>query len=152
VIDGDGADWLPYAAVATDPQGDTTGGAHTDMKAVFTEQGQNYVYVMVERYDPPLLLDGTVELNLALVGSDDSVQELHTNIRSDGSFRAWVDVDRDGNWEDYPVSGALTAWRNVMELRLPLRELGDPLVVETTFVNLWCEVDGEWTWVDMIVP
>ena len=151
-IDGEGQDWQSYTPVATDPQGDTTGGPHTDMKAVFAETGPNYAYLMVEAYDPPLLSEATIELNLDLIDSDGGVRELHTNIGSDGSFSAWMDSDGDGNWEEYPVSGALTAWGNVMELRLPLRQLGSPSQVQATFVNFWCSVAGQWGWVDMIAP
>ena len=48
--------------------------------------------------------------------------------------------------------GQLVAWENVMELRLPLAQLGHPDGVQTSFVALWCEVDGNWTWVDLMDP
>jgi hypothetical protein len=150
-IDGDGADWQSYTPVVTDPQGDTTGGPHTDMKAVFAETGPNYAYLMIETYDPPLLSEATIELNMNLVGDDGSIRELHTNINSDGSFGAWLNADGDGDAEAYPIYEALIAWGNVMELQLPLRELGDPVRVHPIFVNFWCNVDEEWSGADMIV-
>lgn len=150
-IDGEGQDWHLYEPAATDPQGDTIGGPHTDMKAVFAETDSNYAYCMVEAYDPPLLSEATIELNLDLVSADGNTWELHTNIHSDGSFHAWVDTNNDGIWEEYPISGVLTAWGNVMELRLPLRRIGNPSQVRVTFVNFWCSVSGQWRWVDMIL-
>jgi hypothetical protein len=151
-IDGEGEDWQPYIPVATDAQGDTTGGPHTDMKAVFAETGPNYAYLMVESYGPPLLSEATIELNIDLVDSGGETWMLHTNINSNGSFSSWVDTDGDGEWEEYPITGELVAWANVMELRIPLQQLGYPNQMTVTFVNFWCEVEGEWTWVDMIVP
>jgi len=151
-IDGDGGDWLGFTPVATDPQGDTTGGLHTDMKAVYEETGLHYTFVMVEAYDPPLLSEATIEMNLGLVDGSGGSWMLHTNIRSDGSLYAWTDLDGDGELEPYPLSGAEVGWGEVMELRLPLRNLGQPIEVTVEFVNFWCRVDGEWAWVDMINP
>jgi hypothetical protein len=147
-IDGEGREWESYAPVATDPAGDSTGGVHTDLKAVFAEVGPNYAYLMVEVYDPPLLPEATIEMNLDLTASDGAIRELHTNIKPDGSFLAWADSDGDGDWEEYPVSGAITAHGDVMELRIPLWQMDSPVRVEPTYVNLWCFVDGEWIWVD----
>lgn len=151
-IDGEGQEWQAYTPVATDPQGDTIGGPHTDMKAIFSETGPNYVYLMVEAYDPPLLPDATIELNLFLVDRGGRVQELNTNIEPDGRFFAWVDIDGDDNWEEYPISGVLSAWGNMMELRLPLQQLGNPDLVQVDYVHFWASVDGQWTGVDIIDP
>lgn len=152
-IDGEGGDWQSYTPVATDPQGDTTGGPHTDMKAVFAETGPNYVYLMVEAYDPPLLSEAAkIELHMDLVDSGEGTWTLQNIITSNGSFYACTDIDGDGEWEEYPVPGARVAWGSVMELRLPLWQLGNPDQVDVTFVNFWCDVGGEWTWVDMIIP
>jgi pimeloyl-ACP methyl ester carboxylesterase len=151
-IDGESGDWQPYTPIASDPQGDTTGGSHTDLKAVFAETGPSYAYLMVESYDPPLLSEATIELNMDLVDSEGETWMLHTNINSNGSFFGWVDTDGDGEWEEYPITGELLAWGNVMELRIPLQQLGNPTQMNVTLVNFWCEVEGEWTWVDMIIP
>lgn len=150
-IDGDDQDWQSYTPVATDPQGDTAGGTHTDIKAIFAERGPNYAYLMVEAYDPPLLSEATIELNIDLIYEDRNILELHTNISSDG-FSAWLDDDSDGEASPYQVHGVLVAWGNVMELQLPLWELGNPVQVRPNFVNFWCNVDGEWSGVDMVVP
>lgn len=151
-IDGEGQDWQSYTPVMTDPQGDTTGGPHTDMKAVYSETGPNYAYLMVEAYDPPLLSEAAIELHMDLVDSNGHTRQLRTNVNSDGSFYAWTDTDGDGDLEQHPVPGTVVVWGNVMELRLPLRQLGNPLQVQATFANFWCDVGEEWTGVDVIVP
>jgi hypothetical protein len=151
-IDGEGEDWEQFAPAATDPRDDTKGGLHTDMKAAYVEVGPYSAYVMVEAYDPPLLSDATVELNLDLVTADGRTWELHTNINSDGRFYALTDLDGDGEWEEYSVPGAEVGWGNVMELRLLLPQLGRPKQARFTSANFWCNVGGEWTWVDMIKP
>ena len=151
-IDGEGEDWQSYTPAFSDPQGDTTGGPHTDLQAIYAQTGPNHAYLMIEAYDPSLLSEATIELNMDLVDNGGGTRELHTNIRSDGSFYAWTDDDGDGNWERYPISAALTAWANVMELRLPLRQLGSPSLVRPTFATFWCDVDGQWTWVDRMAP
>jgi pimeloyl-ACP methyl ester carboxylesterase len=151
-IDGKGEDWQRYTPVGTDPQGDTTGGPHTDMKAVFVERGPNYAHLMVESYDPPLMKDATIELNLELTDDEQGTWLLHTNINSDGSLFGWIDIDGDGEWEEYLISGETLAWANVMELRIPLQQLRNPTRMRVTFVNFWCEVEGEWKWVDLMIP
>jgi hypothetical protein len=150
-IDGSGADWQGYAPVATDVSGDSVGGPHTDVKAVYLEWCPNYLYLMFEVYDPPLVAPATLELNLELV-SGSAVCRLHTNIQSARSFFGWMDTDGDGEQENYPVPGALVGWGDVFELRLPLRSLGQPESVRFTFANLWCDVDGTWTGADIIQP
>jgi len=152
LIDGEKLDWQPFRPVASDLQGDTTGGPHTDLKGVFSEKDQKYLYFMVEPYDPPLLYGATIELNADLVYTDLRVRRFHFNIHAYSSLLAWVDSDHNGEWEEYPISGALMAWSEVMELRLPLGSLGQPSEVRVTFVNLWCDVGGQRRWVDMIVP
>jgi hypothetical protein len=149
-IDGKGRDWQQYMPAATDPQGDTTGGPHTDMKAVYTEMGPNYVYLMVEAHDPPLLADGVVEFQMDLVDSEGKNYWLATHADRDGFFSSWVDTDGDGEPEDWSVTANAIAWEDVMEARISLDQLGGPTRIDSIFVNFWCEVDGEWTWVDII--
>ena len=151
-IDGEGQDWVPYTPSATDPQGDTRGGPHTDLKAVYEMADSHYLYLMVEVYDPPLLSEATIELNLDVTGQDTQHWWLHTNISSDGTFMSWTDRDQDGELEFFPITGAEVAWRNVMELRLPLAHLGGAEQAKATFVNFWRDLDGQWTWVDLLVP
>lgn len=151
-VDGQGGDWLPFSPVATDPQGDSTGGPHTDLKAVYVETDPNYVYLMLENYDPPLRTESTIELNMAIFSSTGDDWLLHTNTNSDGSFYAWTDLDGDGQLEPFPISGQAVAWGDVLEIRLPLAELGEPAGMQPTIVAFWCEVNGNWTWVDLMVP
>lgn len=156
-IDGEGQDWLNFLPVAVDPHGDTMGPPHTDLKAIFTATEPRYAYVMVELHDPPLLTQGTIELNMHLVvDSGGDAKRLHTNINSDGSFYAWMDLNGDGvidsSTEGIAVPGVQVAWGTVMELRLPLSELGNPVDVRPTWVKFWCDVDGEWRGVDSLAP
>lgn len=150
-IDGHRDDWEPYQPCASDPPGDTSGGPHTDLKAVFLQRGPNYVYVMVEPYGPPLLSEAVIELNVDVVGSA-GTWELHTNITPAGELYAWTYRDPDGALQEYPISGESVAWGNVMELRVPLYRLGNPSQISLSYVNFWCEVGGEWIWVDVIQP
>ena len=64
----------------------------------------------------------------------------------------WPNLRGDGEWEAYPLSGVEVGRGEVMELRLPLRNLGHPDEVPVEFVNFWCDVGGQWTWVDRFVP
>ncbi len=141
-IDGEGADWQSYTPAITDPQGDTTGGPHTDMKAVFAELGPNYAYLMVEAYDPPLHSEAIIAFGFDLVYGDGSVRWLGGNISSEESLVAWMDDDGDGIMEQIPLTEVQVAWGNVMELRLPLWQLGDPAQVRNIFVNFFCEGTG----------
>jgi len=150
-IDGAGADWQNYPPVASDASGDSVGGAHTDVKALHLEWCSSYLYLMFEVYDPPLVAPATLELNLELVDGS-VVRRLGSNIQSAGGFFGWMDTDGDGELEPYPVRGALMAWGDVFELRLPLRALGQPQSVRFAGANLWCDVNGAWTGVDMIHP
>jgi hypothetical protein len=120
------------------------------MKAVYAEMGPNYVYLMVEPYDPPLLADGVVEFQMDLVDSEGKNYWLATHAKRDGFFSSWVDTDGDGEPEDWSVTEDAIAWEDVMEARIPLGQLGAPTRIDSIFVNFWCEVDGEWTWGDTI--
>lgn len=145
-IDGEGQDWRQYYPAATDSQGDTIGGAETDMKAVFIKKGPYYVYFMVEAYDPPLLYPGTIELYMDVVDKHKGVQHVGTNINSDGSF--WMDF----SGEFKIVQDALISWGNVMELRIPMKVLGYPIEVKFVNSHFWVDVEGVWTSVDEIRP
>jgi hypothetical protein len=147
-IDGEGADWQSYLPAVVDPQGDATGGLHTDLRAAYAETGPNYAYLMVEPYDLPLVSEGMVVLHMNLESSDGAVRELMINVHSDGSVGTFFDVDGDGVLATYPVPGTLVAWGNVMEVRFPLWPLWNPVRVQPFYGALWSTVDGEWTLVD----
>jgi hypothetical protein len=151
-IDGDGQDWQNYAPAATDPRHDTSGGPGTDLKAVYEASDGHYLYLMVEVYEPPLYSEATIELNMDVTGSNGQRWWLHTNINSQGTFTSWTDDDRDGQLESFPIPGAVLAWGNVMELRLPLTQVGDPDQVKVIMVNFWRDLDGQWGKADMLVP
>jgi hypothetical protein len=152
LIDGDGQDWQEYAPVATDPRGDTTGGPHTDLKAVYRETDSHYLYIMAEVYDPPLYPEATLELNMEVTDEQGKQWGLHSNLQSDGAYYFWTDNDEDGELEPYRIAGIQYAWGDVMELMIPLAQLQDAVQVDVTLVNLWREIDGQWTWVDIFFP
>jgi len=58
-----------------------------------------------------------------------------------GKFRIEKLQGDDGEMEEYPLPGAQAAWDNVMELSLPLAQLGSPAEA-----SHW--VSGQWTGVD----
>lgn len=152
VIDGDGEEWQAYSPLATDAQGDTTGGPGTDVKSVYSQEDEVHVYIMVDIYDPPMRSDGTIELNMDIIGQNGKSWWLHTNIGANGSFSAWTDLDENGDLEEYPIEGEVVAWDNVMEIKIPLSQLDSPQQTVVTFVNFWTHVDGEWQWVDILTP
>jgi len=145
-IDGLGADWLAYSPVLTDPQGDTTGGAHTDLKAAFAVTDPNYLYIMIDAYDPPLVPEGAsmlaVELKMDLMYAGGASERVGGQINWDGSF--WTGLG--GEWHQVP--GVATGWQDVVEARIPFAGLGSPVEVRLFFVNLWRDLNGQFTGVD----
>jgi len=152
LIDGDGEDWSSYTPVATDSEGDTRGGPGTDMKAVYAEDDEGYLYIMVNSYDPPLSSDATIELNMNITDQSGESWWLHTNIVPNGSLYAWTDLDGDGELEYYDVFGEQVAWGDVMEMRIPLSAIQSPEFTEVTWVVFWTHVNGQWIWVDIMHP
>lgn len=150
-IDGSGQDWQSYAPLATDPQGDMTGGPHTDLKAVYFERDPNYLYVMVEMYDPPLPSEGDIQVSLALTDSTGRPWRSSIHVESGGSLGAGRDY-YDDEWESYAIPGAACAWGDVLELRLPFRALGNPLTSTLTVIVYWSVSGQTWSWQDMIIP
>ena len=147
-IDGDGADWSGYAPLAIDPMGDTFGGPHTDLKALFGEKGPNYLHVMVEVHEPPLESDAIIQIGGPIYYENGSASRLMAVLGSDGSQMIQVD-QYDDNWQELDVT-ALSGWGDVMELRLPLSAFGNPTEVVIAYLGLAINLQGEFEYVDEI--
>jgi hypothetical protein len=145
-VDGDPGDWQPYSPTLTDPQGDTTGGPHTDMEAVYALSDGTHTYLMFKVYDPPLVEPGTIELRLDLAYGDGEVVRFGSNIRSDSEF--WGDL----GGENHRMEGIDVAWGEVLEVRIPWTVMEEPVDVRPVFAALWCDVEGQFTFVDTVTP
>ena len=55
-VDGSADDWSGISPVATDNQGDTTGPAGTDLKAVYVAMDSNFLYFRMDIWDPPFYI------------------------------------------------------------------------------------------------
>jgi hypothetical protein len=73
-IDGNKQDWNGIAPAFTDPQGDSTNpNPGTDLKGIYLAKDNNFLYVLITLYGPPIA-DGTVNyfFQARLLPEDDS--------------------------------------------------------------------------------
>ena len=139
-IDGDPTDWSGHYPDYVDPEGDSSCNADTDFKAVYTAMDDHFIYLMVETYGVPIKHDAVFEINFDYQTDDTNFPgqsiDLHTNIGA-GYFNAWIDSNGDGEIEQYPINVQAVAVGDVLEVRIPRLDLGDPEYFNVIFVNIW---------------
>ena len=88
-----------------------------------------FIYLMVETYGVPVKPDAVFEIDFDYQTDDTNFPghstDLHTNI-GDGYFNAWIDTNGDGEIEPYTISVQGVAVGDVLEVRIPRSELGNP--------------------------
>ncbi|MEO5378533.1 MAG: hypothetical protein H7832_12245 [Magnetococcus sp. DMHC-6] len=138
-IDGNKSDWQSFQPLFMDPQGNTICDGQSDIKFIYYTTDGSYAYIMVETY-APLKNTDTIEINFDYKEGQhccsESTADLHTNV-SKNSFSAWTDEDLNGTLENASVSGVVTAWGEVFEMKIPLAQFGNPTQFMPVFVNTW---------------
>jgi hypothetical protein len=152
-IDGEGQDWRYFSPEVSDPMGDTTDDdPHSDLKAVFVQRDTRYVYVMVESYNPPFLSaanEAMIEIYMFLADEGGHTRMLFGYLQPEGTFKAWIDQDGDSSLDEALQLDATVAWGNVVELKIPLNQLGDPTYIGVPYMNYICKASsGKLTLVD----
>jgi hypothetical protein len=140
-VDGNPGDWAVAAPIATDAAGDNAGGpAGTDIGPIYSYVDDTDVYLLVEVHDPDIVYNATIELNLDYKPGNyfthESTADLHTNIWNSG-INAWA-----GDMDPYPITGAVVAFGEAMEIRIPRDQLENAAYATPTFVNIWTDGTG----------
>ena len=147
VTDGFANDWVGVEPVLEDTQGDSLGGADTDLVAAYMVQDDNDVCLMIrtaQNLNPQWTM---LELMLDLRPGEVCGHrwELRTEVHADNTFSASVE-DLCGTWNPVTVSGYTVSWRDVLEIRIPRSSLGANEFVRPTHTLL--HVPGYQFWVD----
>ncbi|MFH2093115.1 MAG: hypothetical protein ABIJ31_12195 [Pseudomonadota bacterium] len=141
-LDGNKGDWSALTPAVVDPQGNSACGTTSDIKSVYTAMDSTHVYFMVETYGTPIEnTNGGVSINVDYKPGQQlrwgDRDELVINIHSSGiSFFLENDQDQDLD-EITTIVGAQFSWGDVLEVSIPLDQLGNPSYFEASYVNMW---------------
>jgi hypothetical protein len=125
-VDGDPTDWFGLEPAFVDSEGDQKcGGEDADLRYIYTAMDNDYAYIMVETSAEALSDTVLFELDFQY-----DFQNLHTNIFK-GGMGAWI------NGKLHPFTDYAVAWGQVMEAKIALSELGNPLNFDPTKINSW---------------
>lgn len=141
-IDGDPSDWESYEVMYTDPQGDHQNGGF-DIAHVRAFTNDQYLYVLIETYEPPedyvqIDLDVTADLISYLVILNPGAQV----------YLAKMTVSEPEPIGD--VVGSLGMVGEAVEMKVPLSVFGDAsvLTVSVRPMGGQCCETGEWYAID----
>jgi len=138
-IDGYNADWQDYPFI-TDTVGDSIRN-DVDITGYSYAQDANYLDILIETKDPITNNPATFDINLIFNGS----YEFEMNVNSDGSV--WAG-QYPGPWNSY--ASILVGWEDVIEIQIPKNIFEGNEFLNIEFLSLFTDVDGTWTWVDIV--
>ena len=132
-VDGDGSDWAGITPVVEEIQGDSLCTADTDFYRVYTATDAVNAYLMIETFGQPISDTAVFETALDFKPGRSirwhSLSDLIINLHMDPGvpfLYAHYDPDLDGQTEPYFMMGDAMARGNVLEVSIPLAELGNP--------------------------
>lgn len=139
-IDGNDSDWKFAQTVYLDPEGDCVCDSNSDIKKIYTSIDDTFAYLMVETYGKPINPNIILEINLDYKPGAQHwpflADDLHTNIYG-STLLGWTGNYYDGNWELHVIEGSTITWGDVLEVKIPLQELGNPTYFKATFASTW---------------
>jgi hypothetical protein len=140
-IDGDKSDWATLTPAVVDAEGNSGCGATGDVKSIYTAIDTTHVYFMIETYGVPiksanagvfLFFDFKPGMQLSWGNRVDLIITVSAT-----ELSAYQQNAQSGAPESYPIEGEQIAWGNVVEVSIPLSQLGSPTYFEPTSVDIW---------------
>ncbi len=153
IFNGKSDDWKSYSPILTDEANDSADGANTDLIAAFQVIDSGFLYLFIQTKEPIISTESELDIWLDInnVDSCDTADigiSVHPNNNTVWSWD-YSNCQVGANGAEIPKS--IVAWKNGVEILIPLNAFGNPEYVTITHVSFNVAKEGIWHSADEIV-
>jgi hypothetical protein len=144
-FDGKSWDWATYKPVLTDPEGDSILGPAGDLVAVYQAVDNQYLYIMIQAKEPIIASEYNLDIFLDLNNANTcSAAERIIGSNPSRGFMGLMDYENCEQKFLMDLMDSRVVWSDVIEIMVPLANLGGNNQLTITGVKLYAPVDGKW--------